>query len=407
MNKTKQRQYARLIARKGANIQKKQPVIINAQVDRYEFVNILVDECYKAGASEVTVNWGYQPLTKLNVKYQTEKVLSTIEDWEIERVKHAAKVLPAMIYIESSDPDGLAGINQNKYAKAMQKISSVTKPITDSMDNKHQWCIAAVPGEAWAKKLFPNVRKSVAIEMLWDAILETSRAKGDAVANWDEHNKNLKNRCDYLNSLKLKKLHYTSSNGTDFTVGLLPKVNFLAGAEDTLSGVTYNPNIPSEEVFTSPDKNIADGVVVSTKPLSYQGQLIENFKIWFENGKAVKVYAQKNQSLLEEMINTDECACRLGECALVPYDSPISNSGILFYNTLFDENASCHLALGAGFNECLEGFENKTLEECTEYGINDSLIHVDFMIGSEDLDIVGTDENGKEIQIFKNGNWAF
>lgn len=407
MNKTKQRQYARLIARKGANIQKKQPVVINAQVDQYEFVNILVDECYKAGASEVIMNWGYQPLTKLAVRHKTEKLLSTIYDWEIAKLKHMADVLPAMIYIESSDPDGLAGINQKKYSKAMQKIRTVTKPITDTMDNKHQWCIAAVPGEAWAKKLFPGVRKSVAIEMLWDAILETSRAKGDAIANWDAHNADLKNRCDYLNALNLKKLHYKSSNGTDFTVGLLKNVKFHAGADDTISGVTYNPNIPSEEVFTSPDKNVADGVVVSTKPLSYQGQIIDNFKIWFENGKAVKVYAEKNQTLLEEMIKMDECACMLGECALVPYDSPIRNSGILFYNTLFDENAACHLALGAGFNECLEGFENMTLEECTAYGINDSLIHVDFMIGSEDLDIIGIDENGKEIQIFKNGNWAF
>lgn len=407
MNKTKQRQYARLIARKGANIQKKQPVIINAQVDQYEFVNILVDECYKAGASEVVINWGYQPLTKLAVRYKSEKLLSTIHDWEIARLKHMAEVLPAVIHIESSDPDGLAGINQKKYAKAMQKIRTVTKPITDSMDNKHQWCIAAVPGEAWAKKLFPGVRKSVAVEMLWNAILEASRAKGDAIANWDEHNADLKSRCDYLNALNLKKLHYTSSNGTDFTVGLLDKVKFHAGADDTISGVTYNPNIPSEEVFTSPDKNCADGVVVSTKPLSYQGQIIDNFKIWFEKGKAVKVYAEKNQTLLEEMIKMDECACMLGECALVPYDSPIRNSGILFYSTLFDENAACHLALGAGFNECLEGFEKMTDEECTAYGINDSIIHVDFMIGSEDLDIVGIDANGKEIQIFKNGNWAF
>ena len=342
-----------------------------------------------------------------NLFYHTEKNLSTIHEWQIARLKHFADVLPAMIYIESSDPDGLAGINQKKLAKSMQKIRSITKPITDTMDNKHQWCIAAVPGEEWAKKLFPHVRKSVAVEMLWDAILETSRAKGDAVANWEAHNADLKTRCDYLNALKLTKLHYKSANGTDLTVGLLKNVKFHAGADTTLSGVVYNPNIPSEEAFTSPDKNSAEGVVVSTKPLSYQGQIIDNFKIWFEKGKAVKVYAEKNQSLLEEMIKTDECAGMLGECALVPYDSPIRNSGILFYNTLFDENAACHLALGAGFNECLEGYENMTLEECTEYGINDSLIHVDFMMGSEDLDIVGTDENGKEIQIFKNGNWAF
>lgn len=407
MKKTVMREYARLIARTGVNIQKKQPVIITAEADQFEFVKLLVDECYKAGAGKVSVNWTYQPLAKYHVRYQSEKTLCTTEDWEIEKLKLQTKQLPATIYIESEDPDGLAGINLAKFSKAMQAKQKVRKPFRDEMENKYQWCIAAVPGKEWAKKIFPNDRTSVAVEKLWDAILDCSRAKGDAIANWEAHNADLLKRCNYLNSLGLKKLKYKSSNGTDFTVGLLKNVKFLAGSEDTLSGVTYNPNIPSEEVFTSPDKNTANGKVVATKPLSYRGQLIENFSVEFKDGKAVKVKAEKGQALLEDMIKTDETACMLGECALVPYDSPISNSGLLFCNTLFDENAACHLALGFGFEECIEGYGKMTKEERKNVGINDSLIHVDFMIGAPDMSITGVTEKGKEVAIFKNGNWAF
>ncbi len=407
MKKTVIREYARLIARTGANIQKDQPVIIQAQADQYEFIKILVDECYKAGAGEVEVSWGYQPLVMYNVRNQKLKTLCTVKEWQIERMKDRVKNLPAMIYIESEDPDGLKGVNTAKLAKASQALGKTMKPYRDEMENKYQWCIAAVPGVEWAKKIFPKERKSVAVEKLWNAILECSRAKGDATENWRQHNADLAARCKYINSLGLKELHYTASNGTDFTVGLLDRVKFHAGADDTISGVTYNPNIPSEEVFTSPDKNSANGKVVATMPLSYKGELIDGFSIEFKDGKAVKVTAQKNQKALESIINMDENACRLGECALVPKESPIQQSGVLFYNTLFDENAACHLALGYGFNECIDGFENMTNEECTALGVNDSIIHVDFMIGSPDLDIVGTTRDGKKVQIFKNGSWAW
>lgn len=407
MKKSVLKEYARLIARKGVNVQKGQEVVINAQLDQPEFVKILVEECYKAGAGKVEVQWAYQPLTALHVKHQKEKILSKVEEWEIARLRHRADVLPAMIHLESADPDGLAGIDQAKFSKATQAIRKVSKPFRDEMENKYQWCIAAVPGKAWAKKLFPKERASVAEEKLWEAILYTSRATGDPIGNWEKHNEELAKRCERLNSLGLRELHYRSSNGTDFKVGLLANVNFLAGSEKTLAGVEYNPNIPSEEVFTSPDKNKAEGVVVSTKPLSYRGELIENFRIEFKDGKAVKVSAEKNEELLRDLISMDETACRLGECALVPYDSPISNSGLLFYNTLFDENASCHLAFGFGFTGCVEGFEEMSAEECFAKGINDSIIHVDFMIGSSDLDIDGITENGETVAIFKNGNWAF
>ncbi|MBR2333977.1 MAG: aminopeptidase [Clostridia bacterium] len=354
------------------------------------------------------MEWAYQPLAKLHYRYRSMKTLSTVEKWEVERMEHRATTLPAMIHLESDDPDGLKGIDQVKLAKSQQARYPIIKPFRDRMENRYQWCIAAVPGEAWAKKVFPGLRVNQAVEKLWEAILYTSRADGDdPVKAWEDHNADLQARCKYLNDLGIAELHYTSSNGTDFTVGLIEDGIFCGGCEDTLSGVTFNPNIPSEEVFTSPMKGKAEGKVVATRPLSYRGEVIENFWIRFENGKAVEVHAERNEDLLKSMISMDETAGYLGECALVPYDSPIRNSEITFFNTLFDENACCHLALGAGFNNCLKDYDKYTLEECTEKGINDSMIHVDFMIGSEDLSIDAITRDGKTVAIFRDGNWAF
>ncbi len=400
--------YARLIARKGINVKKGQEVIVSASLDQPEFVKMVVEECYRAGASKVTVEWSYQPITKLHYRYRSLKTLSTFEKWEIEKLEHKCETLPATIYIESDDPDGLKGIDQTKVSKASQAKYPIIKPYHDKMDNKYQWCIAAVPGEAWAKKVFPGERTSKAVEKLWNAILYTSRADGDdPVKAWEEHNADLKTRFEYLNSLGIESLHYTASNGTDFTVGLIPDALFMGGSEFTLGGTEFNPNIPSEEVFTSPMKGKAEGVVHATRPLSYRGELIENFSVRFENGKAVEVHAEKGEELLKQMISMDENAAYLGECALVPFNSPIRNSEITFFNTLFDENACCHLAFGRGFENCIKDFDKYTLEECREKGINDSLIHVDFMIGSEDLNITAHTRGGKDVAIFKDGNWAF
>lgn len=408
MKKTELRNYAKLIAKKGVNVQKGQEVYITAELDQPEFVKILVEECYRAGAEKVVVDWYYQPLTKLHVRWQKEKVLSRVEEWEKSRLQHKVDKLPALIYLESEDPDGLKGVNMNKLVKSQQAKRKITKPYRDLMDNKYQWCIAAVPGEAWAKKIFPGERKSTAVNKLWEAILYTSRANGDAISNWEEHNRDLAEKCDYLNSLGIETLEYKSSNGTDFTVGMIDTAKFLGGSERTLgSNVEFNANIPSEEIFISPKKGVAEGIVYSSKPLSYQGQLIENFSVRFENGKAVEVKAEKNQELLQSIIEMDDNAAYLGEIALVPYDSPIRNSEILFYNTLFDENAACHIAFGEGFTNCLEDYESLTLEQCRERGINDSLIHVDFMIGTEDLNITAITKDGSRVEIFRNGNWAF
>ena len=407
MKKTVLKKYASLIARKGVAIKKGDTVVINAQIDQPEFVKTLVEECYRAGAAKVDVEWSYDPLNKIHVKNRSLKVLSSLEKWEIEKWNNRLEQLPAMIYLLSEDPDGQKGIDQEKNAKAIIARSKIIKPIRDKMENKYTWCIAAVPGEAWAKKMFPDLSRRAAVEKLWEAILFTSRADGDPVAAWDAHNKELADRCAYLNSLGLVSLEYKASNGTNLTVGLIENALFLGGGEYTLSGEFYNPNIPSEEIFTSPKAGSAEGIVYSSKPLSYRGELIENFSVRFEGGKVVEVHAQKGEELLKKLISMDEGAAMLGECALVAQNSPIAKSGLLFYNTLFDENAACHLALGKGFSNCIKDYDKYTLDECRSMGINDSMIHEDFMIGTDDLDITGLTKDKTRIPIFRNGNWAF
>ena len=407
MKQTILRKYARLIARVGVNIQKGQDVIINCDLDQPKFVELLVDECYKAGAKKVTVDFNYQPLTKLHYRHRSVTNLSKVEEWEKARLQHYVDTLPCRIYLASEDPDGLKGINQEKMAKASRKRYPIIKPYRDQMENKYQWCIAAVPGPAWAKKLFPELPKGRAMEKLWEAILFTSRVTEDPVAAWEAHDKDLHDRCAYLNSLGIAERRYKGENGTDLVVGMIPEAEFKGGGDTSLQGIFFNPNIPTEECFISPMRGKAEGIVYATKPLSYQGQLIENFSLRFENGKAVEVHAERNEELLKKMVTMDEGAAFLGECALVPVDSPISESGLLFYETLFDENAACHLAMGRGFADTIKDFENKSLEECRELGINDSMIHVDFMIGYEGLDIDAVTRDGKTVPIFRQGKWAF
>ena len=408
MNIERLENYAKLIVKSGLNVQEGQEVLIQCGLDQPDFVTLVTEECYKAGAKRATVKWAHQPVSKLHYLYRSPETLA--EFTEIEKAEWQDRVnkLTCLLWLDSDDPDGLAGTDSAKIAAAnMARFPSI-KPFRDAMENRYQWCIAAVPGKKWANKIFPGMNTEQAMEKLWEAILDCSRVTDDPIAEWDEHNNNLAMRCKFLNDYRFDRLEYKSSNGTDFVVGLNEKGIFCGGGETTLGkNIYFNPNIPSEEVFTSPMRGRAEGKVVSTKPLSYQGKLIENFWIQFKDGKAVKVGAEKNQDVLEKMVAMDEGAAYLGEVALIAYNSPINNTGVLFYNTLFDENASCHLALGRGFNNCLEGYENYTNEECEKQGINSSMIHVDFMIGSKDLSIVGVTKDGKRVQVFKDGNWAF
>ena len=407
MKKTVLREYARLIVRSGVNVRKGQEVLIYADLDQPEFVQMVVEEAYKAKAKKVTVEWNYQPLQKLHVRYQSVKTLGEVPEWQKARLQHYVDVIPCRIHLISEDPDGLKGINMAKLARARQLRYPIVKPYHDQLENKEQWCIAAVPGAAWAKKVFPGMRTGTAMEKLWEAILFTSRVTDDPVKAWEAHNADLHDRCAYLNSLHIRSLHYTAGNGTDLTVGMIPEGEWKGGGDTSLQGIFFNPNIPTEECFISPKRGEAEGIVYASKPLSYQGQLIENFSVRFEKGKAVEVKAEKGEELLKTMIAMDEGASYLGECALVPQHSPIAESGILFYNTLFDENAACHLALGMGFADTIQDFQNKTLEECRALGVNDSMIHEDFMIGCDSMNIDGICEDGRVVPIFRSGNWAF
>ncbi len=407
MDNIKLRKYANLIARKGVNIVKGDLVIVNANLDQPDFVTMVVEECYKAGAKSVEVRWNHNPVGKLQYKYETLSTLSSVSPITIARYKYMLKKLPAMIHIVSDDPDAMKGINQAKVAKARAKSYPKIKKYRDGMDGKYKWVIAAVPGKAWAKKVFPKLDEDEAVEKLWDAIFSTSRVDdGDPVENWNKHNAFLFGQRKKLEALRLIKLIYKDTNGTDFEVSIDPNMLWGGGSEICPNKGEFNPNIPSEEVFTSPIAGKCEGTLVASKPLSYMGELIEDFSLTFKDGKVISVSAKKNQKLLEHMVSMDEGASMLGEVALVPYDSPIRESGILFYETLFDENAACHVALGAGFRDVLPNSENMTPEEVKAHGINDSMIHVDFMIGTKTLSIVGISEDGKQTQIFKDGNWA-
>ena len=407
MKKTVLREYAKLIVRCGVNVQKGQEVVIHAGLDQPEFVQMVVEEAYKAKAKKVTVEWKYAPLEKIHVRYQSVTTMGNVTEWEKARQQHDCDVLPARIHLISDDPDGLKGMNMEKVAKARKLSYPVLKPYADARNGKQQWCIAAVPGAAWAKKLFPGLSKHQAVEKLWEAILSASRVNADPVLAWEKHNADLAKRCEYLNGLGIRSLHYTADNGTDLTVGMIPQAQFCGGGETSLQGIFFNPNIPSEECFISPMRGKAEGIVYSTKPLSYQGQLIDGFSLRFENGKVVQAKAEQGEELLNTMLSMDEGAAYLGECALVPQKSPIAESGILFYNTLFDENASCHLAMGRGYTDTIRDCQNYTLEQCRDMGINDSMIHVDFMIGCDSMNIDAHCDGGKVVRIFEKGNWAF
>ncbi|MGN1347224.1 MAG: aminopeptidase [Eubacteriales bacterium] len=411
MKKTTLRKYAKLIARVGANVQKGQPVLLYASVDQGDFAAMVAEECYRAGASRVDMEWSCAAISKLAYRHQSLKTLSKVPAWKEEKLKLMAEELPCRIHIVSDDPDSMKGVNLEKMQKASIATYPILKPYRDAIESKHQWTIAAVPSAAWAKKVFPQLKKNQAVEALWKAILASVHVsddlENDPIQEWAVHNENFRKRCEWLNNQKFDRLEYHSSNGTDFSVELIPQGRWCGGGEYTKQGTYFNPNLPTEEIFTSPMSGKAEGKLVATKPLSYQGQMIEHFWIRFEGGRAVEWDAEVGRELLDRMLTMDEGAARLGEIALIPSDSPINRSGILFYETLFDENASCHVALGAGFNDCIVGFMDKTNEECRALGINESMIHVDFMIGTNDLSITGyRDWDNSSTPIFVNGEWA-
>lgn len=401
--------YAHLLVTAGLNVQEGQEVVINAAVDQYPFVELLTRTCYEAGAKEVRVEWSFMKKTLLDYTYASEETLSDMKPWQVEKLAQQTKDLPAMLHIMSDDPDALSSLDAEKFARVTQARQKVIKPYRNRMDGKYQWLIAAVPSPAWAKKVFPDLEEAAAVEALWQAILKTCYVTedNDPIAARLAHDEFTQAKGNWLTEQGFSSLRYHSANGTDFTVELIPGAIWCAAGEtNNTNGVFYVPNMPTEEVFTSPMAGKCEGTLVATKPLSYNGQLIENFSITFENGRAVSCKAEVGQAVLEKIISMDDHAAMLGEVALVPKESPINTSGLLFYNTLFDENAACHVALGRGFKELLPNGADLTVEQAEEQGINDSMIHVDFMVGSDDLSVIGIKPDGTEVPVFVNGTWA-
>ena len=401
--------YAELIVRIGANVQRDQVVQLTVAVEQHDFAALIMEECYKAGAKKVNVEWMFDRQNKLNYLYADQETLGRVLPWEEEKLKQMVQGLPVRIFIASEAPDAMNGIDPKKLSAVMQSRSAVIKPYRNAIDGKHQWCIAAYPSVKWAKKCFPSLSDEEAVDKLWDAILKTVRVEeeNDPVAAWKAHTDFIEKKAAWLNAQGFSSLRYHSANGTDFTVDLIPDAKWEgAGAVNAVNGAFYIPNMPTEEIFTSPMAGKCEGTLVAVKPLSWNSQLIEDFAITFENGRAVSCRAAKGQELLERMIHMDEGAAMLGEVALVPKESPVNQCGFLFYETLFDENACCHCALGMGFKEVLPEGDSLTMKQAQEKGINDSIIHVDFMVGAEDLFIDGVRPDGTSAPIFRNGTWA-
>ncbi len=398
---------AKLAVNVGVNLQKGQELVLTISTNADYLAPYIVEEAYKAGAKQVEVNWYNDLTSRLTMQYADLETLSTVEKWQEEKAKRQSEVIPCKIFIEDSDPDAFNGLDVDKMTASRLARMKILKPYRDLQENKDQWTILAVPSKSWAKKVFPNEELEVAMCKLWDAIIKTTRLDGDdPVDNWEKHVSFLHQKADTLNNINLDYLKYTSSNGTDLTLKLQPNHVWISARETNLKGIPFVANMPTEEVFTMPKRDGANGVVVATKPLSLNGVLIENFKVYFKDGHAYKIEAEKGLEMLEKTLSMDESSRYLGEVALVPYDSPINQTGLLFFNTLFDENACCHLAFGSAYTNNLKGYENMSKEELKEAGVNDSVNHIDFMIGSSDLEIKGYDFEGKEYIIFKNGVWA-
>ncbi len=401
--------YAMLAVKKGVNLQKDQVLLVNSLVECSDFARAIAEVAYKEGAKEVIVHYADQKLQRLKLEYASVDTLKEVPNWISESYNSYAREGCAVISISAFDPDAYKGIPMEKISTFQKHRQLALREYYDySMANKIRWTVVSAPTEAWALKVFNDSNSEEAIAKLWDVIFNVVRLdKEDPIKAWDEHNSNIDKNLEFLNSNKFEKLHFRNSKGTDLTIELPKEHIWLGGSEKCSSGIDFNANMPTEEVYTLPKKDGVNGTVVSSKPLSYGGNLINNFSLTFKDGKVVDFTAEEGFESLKELLSSDEGASYLGEVALVPFDSPISNSNLIFYNTLFDENAACHLAFGKAYPTCIVNGEDLSTEDLSKKGANDSIIHVDFMVGTDDLDILGYTCDNTEIKIFTSGNWAF
>lgn len=399
--------YADLIVNIGLHIQKGQKLVVNATTDAVDLVRAIARKGYAAGAYLVKVNWNDDAIARLRYDHADEGAFLEEPKWYAGEMIELAEQNAAVVSIVSSDPDLLKGVPQERivnhqktYGKAMNLYRQY------SQSNKFSWCVVAAPSAAWAAKVFPGLPEEQSVAKLWDAIFATVRVdREDPVAAWHDHIRTLNEKAEYLNAKQYKRLHYVAP-GTDLFVGLPEGHLWVAADSNNEAGTNFVANMPTEEVFTAPLATDVSGHVSSTKPLSYGGNLIEGFTLTFENGRIVGVKADKGEDTLKNLVEMDEGSHYLGEVALVPHFSPISQSGILYYNTLFDENASNHFAIGSAYAFCLKDGTGLSQEELKARGLNTSITHVDFMVGSAEMDIFGITEDGKEEPIFRKGDWA-
>ena len=400
--------YAELAVRVGINIQPGQTLVIMAPIESADFVRRAAKKAYEAGAKNVHVEWSDEELTLIKFMNAPDEAFKEYPLWKAKGYEEIAKEGAAFLSISASNPDLLKDVDPERVATANKARAQALQEYRKYIQaGKVSWAIVSVPTEEWSAKIFPNLSKEERIESLWENIFKVTRVDTeDPVKAWKEHIENLNNKLNYLNNKKFKKLYYRAE-GTDLIIELPEKHIWTGGGLTNEKGVYFVPNMPTEEVFTVPLRTGISGTVRSTKPLNYGGNVVENFTLTFENGRIIDFTAEKGYDTLKRLIEIDEGSHFIGEVALVPHNSPVSNSGVIFYNTLFDENASCHLAIGSAYPLCIEGGAEMSKEELEKNGANTSLIHVDFMIGSKDLDIDGETADGKRVAVFRKGNWAF
>ena len=404
----KLREYARLLIQVGLRVQRGQRLVISSPVECAFFARMCAEEAYAIGCKEVVMNWHDDAMARLKYLHADDSIFDEVALWRSHFFNDHALEGAAYLAISASDPENFKGVDTNRIIRAQQASGKALKDFDRlQMSSGFPWCIASIPIPSWAKTVFPEVSEEQAMEQLWDAIFQAVRVSGDgtAVEKWEQHLATLHQRLETMNRLNFKTLHYTNALGTDLTVELPEGHIWEAGDDITLSGQSFIANIPTEELFTAPLKTGVNGVVYSSMPLVHDGAIIDKFHFVEKDGKIVEAHAEKGEETLKGAISVDEGASYFGEVALVPYDSPISNQKILFYNTLFDENAACHIAFGEAY-PCLEGGKKMSKDELKAHGLNDSFTHVDFMIGTADLSIVGTTHDGQQVPIFVDGNFA-
>ncbi|MBQ3650920.1 MAG: aminopeptidase [Clostridia bacterium] len=406
----KLKEYAELLVRVGVNVQKGQDLGITSQVDQAPFARLCVQAAYEAGARAVDMAWSDDAIARMTYLNADESVFDVIPEYRIRFNTDYAEGGACFLHLISSDPENLKGVDPSRLERAHRAYGKYMKRYRElGMASAFPWSIGALASPAWAKRVFPDLPEAEAVAALWEKIFMAVRITGDgtAVEKWRQHQENLQRHVDILNGYAFDRLHYYNALGSDFTVGLCKGHIWCAGGEKTPKGQFFMPNMPTEEIFTAPDRNRCDGVICAALPLSKDGNVIRDIRFVVKEGKIVEATASANEELLRKSIAVDEGASRFGEVALVPYDSPISNSKTLFYNTLFDENAACHLAFGEAYPTTVEGALDMSEEERLSAGLNKSITHVDFMVGTADLSIDGYTADGRCVPVFRDGNFVF